>query len=87
MSGNNITVVLAHGAWADGSSWSKVISPLSAVGVKSVAAPLPNQLVPGRERDQRLEGGAHHNRGPVGCEPVDGFVQRQERHWPPDGSG
>jgi pimeloyl-ACP methyl ester carboxylesterase len=41
MSGNNITVVLAHGAWADGSSWSKVISPLSAVGVKSVAAPLP----------------------------------------------
>jgi pimeloyl-ACP methyl ester carboxylesterase len=41
MSGNTITVVLAHGAWADGSSWRKVISPLSARGVKSVAAPLP----------------------------------------------
>jgi pimeloyl-ACP methyl ester carboxylesterase len=41
MSGNTVTVVLAHGAWADGSSWRKVISPLSARGVKSVAAPLP----------------------------------------------
>src|ERR1700726_1385198 len=41
VSGNTITVVLAHGAWADGPSWSKVISPLSARGVKSVAAPLP----------------------------------------------
>lgn len=41
MSGNNITVVLAHGAWADGSSWSKVIGSLGAAGVKSVAAPLP----------------------------------------------
>jgi pimeloyl-ACP methyl ester carboxylesterase len=41
MSGSNITVVLAHGAWADGSSWSKVIGQLSARGVKSVAAPLP----------------------------------------------
>jgi pimeloyl-ACP methyl ester carboxylesterase len=41
MSDNNITVVLAHGAWADGSSWSKVIGALSRLGVKSVAAPLP----------------------------------------------
>jgi hypothetical protein len=29
MSGNNATVVLAHGAWADGSSWRKVINLLS----------------------------------------------------------
>jgi pimeloyl-ACP methyl ester carboxylesterase len=35
------TVVLAHGAWADGSSWSKVIAGLAARGVKAVAAPLP----------------------------------------------
>jgi pimeloyl-ACP methyl ester carboxylesterase len=35
------TVVLAHGAWADGSSWSKVISGLRAFGVNAVAAPLP----------------------------------------------
>ena len=41
MSGNNATVVLAHGAWADGSSWRKVINRLSARGVRSVAAPLP----------------------------------------------
>ena len=27
---NNATVVLAHGAWADGSSWAKVITMLAA---------------------------------------------------------
>ena len=37
---SNTTVVLAHGAWADGSSWSKVISRLDAAGVRVVAAPL-----------------------------------------------
>jgi pimeloyl-ACP methyl ester carboxylesterase len=37
----NITVVLAHGAWADGSSWSEVIGPLTKKGVQVVAAPLP----------------------------------------------
>jgi pimeloyl-ACP methyl ester carboxylesterase len=41
MSGNNVGVVLAHGAWADGSSWSKVIVALQAKGVTTVAAPLP----------------------------------------------
>jgi pimeloyl-ACP methyl ester carboxylesterase len=41
MSANNVSVVLAHGAWADGSSWAKVIAPLAAAGVKAVAAPLP----------------------------------------------
>jgi pimeloyl-ACP methyl ester carboxylesterase len=35
------TVVLAHGAWADGSSWSKVISRLQENGIKVVTAPLP----------------------------------------------
>jgi pimeloyl-ACP methyl ester carboxylesterase len=38
---NDVTVVLVHGAWADGSSWAKVIAPLTASGVKAVAAPLP----------------------------------------------
>jgi pimeloyl-ACP methyl ester carboxylesterase len=38
---NNPTVVLVHGAWADGSSWAKVIGPLAASGLKSIAAPLP----------------------------------------------
>ncbi len=41
MSGNDVNVVLVHGAWADGSSWSKVIGPLTAEGVRVVAAPLP----------------------------------------------
>jgi pimeloyl-ACP methyl ester carboxylesterase len=37
----DVNVVLAHGAWADGSSWAKVIGPLAAQGVKVLAAPLP----------------------------------------------
>jgi pimeloyl-ACP methyl ester carboxylesterase len=37
----NINVVLAHGAWADGSSWAQVIATLTADGVNVVAAPLP----------------------------------------------
>jgi pimeloyl-ACP methyl ester carboxylesterase len=40
MSSNNVSVVLVHGAWADGSSWAKVIAPLAAEGVEVVAAPL-----------------------------------------------
>ena len=38
---DDLTIVLAHGAWADGSSWGKVIRGLRAAGLKSVAAPLP----------------------------------------------
>jgi pimeloyl-ACP methyl ester carboxylesterase len=41
MSLNDVSVVLVHGAWADGSSWSKVIGPLRAEGARIVAAPLP----------------------------------------------
>jgi len=41
MGGTNASVVLAHGAWADGSSWSRVIAALRAAGVDAVAAPLP----------------------------------------------
>lgn len=41
MSRKDVSVVLAHGAWADGSSWSKVIGGLEAHGIKAVAAPLP----------------------------------------------
>jgi pimeloyl-ACP methyl ester carboxylesterase len=35
------SVVLAHGAWADGSSWSEVIAPLLSDGLHVLAAPLP----------------------------------------------
>jgi pimeloyl-ACP methyl ester carboxylesterase len=38
---DDLTIVLAHGAWADGSSWEKVIHGLRAEGLRSVAAPLP----------------------------------------------
>jgi len=41
MSQVDVSVVLVHGAWADGSSWAKVIAPLSAEGHEVVAAPLP----------------------------------------------
>ena len=41
MSLSDACVVLVHGAWADGSSWAKVIGPLAADGIKVVAAPLP----------------------------------------------
>jgi pimeloyl-ACP methyl ester carboxylesterase len=41
MSSNEASVVLGHGAWADGSSWAKIIEPLAADGTKVVAAPLP----------------------------------------------
>jgi pimeloyl-ACP methyl ester carboxylesterase len=41
MSSSDASVVLVHGAWAEGSSWQKVIAPLAADGVKAIAAPLP----------------------------------------------
>ena len=41
MSASDVTVVLVHGAWADGSSWTRVIGPLAAEGVRTIAAPLP----------------------------------------------
>lgn len=35
------TVIVVHGAWADGSSWNKVILPLKQRGFEVAAAPLP----------------------------------------------
>jgi pimeloyl-ACP methyl ester carboxylesterase len=35
------TVVLVHGAWADGSSWTKVIGGLQQAGISVTAAPIP----------------------------------------------
>lgn len=40
MSGRGVTVVFTHGAWADGSSWSKVIGLFAARGIKSVGRSL-----------------------------------------------
>ena len=36
-----VTVVLVHGAWANASSWDKVISLLPAKGQRVIAVPLP----------------------------------------------
>ena len=41
MSSNGASIVLVHGAWADGSSWAKVIAPLAADGFRVTASPLP----------------------------------------------
>lgn len=41
MATKDMSVMLAHGAWADGSSWARVITALKAEGVKVSAAPLP----------------------------------------------
>jgi pimeloyl-ACP methyl ester carboxylesterase len=41
MSSNDVNVVVVHGAWADGSSWAKVIGFLATEGIKVLAAPLP----------------------------------------------
>jgi pimeloyl-ACP methyl ester carboxylesterase len=41
MSSKGVSVVLVHGAWADGSSWAKAIAPLAADGLEVIAAPLP----------------------------------------------
>src|SRR3984885_13333640 len=37
----NATVVVVHGAWADGSSWQAIIGPLEDRGLNVVAAPIP----------------------------------------------
>jgi pimeloyl-ACP methyl ester carboxylesterase len=37
----NTTIVLVHGAWADGSCWKDVILPLEREGLNVVCAPIP----------------------------------------------
>jgi pimeloyl-ACP methyl ester carboxylesterase len=63
MAKNDATVVLVHGAWADGSSWAKVIAPLAASGVKTVAAPLP--LTSFRDDVAALDRTLERTEGPV----------------------
>lgn len=50
------TFVLVHGAWADGSSWRKVIEALQTRGTKATAAPIPLTSVSDdiRALDRRL---------------------------------
>jgi pimeloyl-ACP methyl ester carboxylesterase len=37
----NATIVLVHGAWADGSCWQKMILPLREEGLRVTCAPIP----------------------------------------------
>jgi len=37
----NSTIILVHGAWADGSCWSNVILPLQRQGLNVICAPIP----------------------------------------------
>jgi pimeloyl-ACP methyl ester carboxylesterase len=41
MSQSSTSIILTHGAWADGSSWAKVILPLQQRGLRVIAAPIP----------------------------------------------
>ncbi|HEY4141063.1 MAG TPA: alpha/beta hydrolase [Pseudolabrys sp.] len=59
----DLTVVLAHGAWADGSSWARVITALKAEAVNVVAAPLP--LTSLAEDVAALNRTLDRNEGPV----------------------
>ena len=40
-SGTTANIVLVHGAWADGSSWTRVIRRLQSRGLRVLAAPIP----------------------------------------------
>jgi pimeloyl-ACP methyl ester carboxylesterase len=37
----NSTIVLVHGAWADGYCWSNIVLPLEQRGLKVICAPIP----------------------------------------------
>jgi pimeloyl-ACP methyl ester carboxylesterase len=58
-----VSVVLVHGAWADGSSWAKVIAPLAAEGLAVRAAPLP--LTSFADDAAALERAVERTSGPV----------------------
>jgi len=38
---NESTIIMVHGAWADGSCWNNVILPLQRHGLKVICAPIP----------------------------------------------
>jgi pimeloyl-ACP methyl ester carboxylesterase len=59
----NATVVLVHGAWADGSCWSSVILPLRQEGLKVTCAPIP--LTSLTEDIKALERALDRTTGPV----------------------
>jgi pimeloyl-ACP methyl ester carboxylesterase len=63
MSSNDVSVVVVHGAWADGSSWAKVIRPLAAEGLALSAPPLP--LTSFQDDVAALDRALERARGPI----------------------
>jgi pimeloyl-ACP methyl ester carboxylesterase len=59
----NATVVLVHGAWADGSSWAHVITSLQSRGLRTMAAPIP--LTSLSDDASALERALERTNGPV----------------------
>ncbi|HKA81734.1 MAG TPA: alpha/beta hydrolase [Xanthobacteraceae bacterium] len=57
------SVVLVHGAWADGSSWNDVIGPLLSGGLRVLAAPIP--LTSLSDDVAALDRALERTRGPV----------------------
>src|ERR1700739_3627562 len=41
MSAENGTIILVHGAWAEGSCWQNVVLPLHGLGLDVMCAPIP----------------------------------------------
>jgi len=63
MESGDVSVVLAHGAWANGSSWARVMSPLIAAVHKVLAPPLP--LTSFDADVAAVERGLERVRGPI----------------------
>jgi pimeloyl-ACP methyl ester carboxylesterase len=59
----NSTVVLVHGAWADGSCWNNVVLPLQQHGFKVMCAPIP--LTSLTDDAAALSRALERTRGPV----------------------
>src|SRR5258706_1856902 len=60
----NSSIVLVHGAWADGSCWSNVILPLQRRGLNVICAPIP--LTPLANDTAALNQTLERNAGSVG---------------------
>lgn len=79
-SSDGVSVVLVHGAWADGSSWNSVIRPLQSRGLHVVSAPIP--LTSLSDDVKALERAVERTKGPVvlGAHAYAGAVIAATRH-------
>jgi len=59
----NSTIILVHGAWADGSCWRNVILPLERHGLRVICAPIP--LTSLTNDATALSGALERTSGPV----------------------